>query len=55
MQFVQEPVDVEKGGGELVENERGAVEIEEGSLYQTGYFVSIETAPGLELRCCGRM
>ena len=30
--FVEEPVDVEEGGGEFVEDECWAVEIEEGSL-----------------------
>lgn len=32
VQLVEEPVDVEEWGGELVEDERGTIEIEEGSL-----------------------
>ncbi len=32
VQLVEEPVEVEEGGGELVENESGAVEVDEGSL-----------------------
>lgn len=33
MQFVEEPVDVEERGGEFVEDEGWAVEIEKGALY----------------------
>ena len=32
VQFVEEPVEVEEGGGELVEDEGWAVEVDEGSL-----------------------
>jgi len=32
VQLVEEPVEVEEGGGELVEDEGGAVEVDEGSL-----------------------
>ena len=32
MEFIEEPVDVEEGGGELVEDEGEAVEVAEGSL-----------------------
>lgn len=35
MQLVEEPVEVEEGGGELVEDEGGAVEVDEGSLERT--------------------
>lgn len=33
MKFIEEPVKVEEGRGELVEDEGGAVEIDERSLY----------------------
>ena len=33
MQFVEEPVEVEEGGGELVEDEGWAVEVDKRSLY----------------------
>ncbi len=49
MQLVEEPVDIEEGGGELIENERRTVEIEERSLYSTRYFVSFE--PHQEWNC----
>jgi len=32
VQLVEEPVEVEEGGGELVEDEGGAVEVDEWSL-----------------------
>lgn len=32
VELVEEPVDVEEGGGELVEDEDGGVEVEEGTL-----------------------
>ena len=35
VQLVEEPVEVEEGGGELVEDERWAVEVDEGALFST--------------------
>lgn len=32
MKLIEEPVEIEKGRGELVEDESGAVEIDKGSL-----------------------
>lgn len=32
MKFIEEPVEIEEGGGELVEYESGAVEVDERSL-----------------------
>ena len=37
MQLVEEPVEVEEGGRELVEDEGGAVEVDKGSLYSLTY------------------
>lgn len=45
VQLVEEPVDVEEGGGELVEDEGRAVEIDKGSLWE-GHFVLAGFASG---------
>lgn len=37
MQLVEEPVEVEEGGRELVEDEGGAVEVDKGSLEALTY------------------
>ena len=41
MQFIEEPVDVEKRGGEFVEDECGTIKIEEGSLKHNSSQISI--------------
>ena len=41
VELVEEPVEVEKGGGELVEDEGGAVEVDKRTLYSTHASVAV--------------
>ena len=51
LEFVEEPVEVEEGGGEFVEDEGGAVEVDEGALI--GRLATWMDA-GLALEICTR-
>jgi len=48
VQFVAEPVDIEEGGGELVEDEGWSVVVYEGSLSRTNTYISISHDPQLD-------